>query len=59
MTNLDKLRAVEISGAKLFAHLTIDDAVCLLGNIKCKDCPADCGEWPCSDNLREWLRADA
>ncbi len=60
MTNYENLGAVEISGARLFEHLSLADMKYLLTNIRCKDCPCY-GE--CEDNdckgLIDWLQREA
>ena len=61
MTNYDKLRAVEISGARLFEHLPLIDMAQMLERITCDDCPCRLNKCRqvCSANLADWLEAKA
>ena len=62
MTNFEKLQAVEISGARLFEHLSLADMKYLLTNIECTDCPCygECGKGLCEEILiLDWLQQEA
>ena len=60
MTNYDKLRAVEISGVRLFEHLSLADMKYLLTNIRCIDCPyyGECEDDNCK-GIIDWLKEEA
>ena len=63
MTNFEKIKNVEISGAKPFAGLSRVDLVAALKKNECRDCPAglNCygSKLPCDEQILNWLEAEA
>ena len=62
MTNLDKLRAVEISGATPFAHCDLWGALGIMMSIRCEDCPIESAcenHHRCGEQLMKWLDEEA
>ena len=63
MTNYEKIKDIEISGATPFAGLSRGTLVAALKKNECRDCPAEpnCyeSELPCDELILNWLEAEA
>ena len=62
MTNYEKIKNVEISGAQIFAHKTKSAILEILRDMECEDCPISdiCDDVRmCSDLLLDWLSQEA
>lgn len=63
MTNYEKIKDIEISGAKPFAGLSRITLVEAMKLNECRFCPAGaiCAdrELPCSELILDWLEAEA
>ena len=63
MTNFEKIKNVEISGATPFAGLSRVTLVAALKKNECRDCPAEpyCyeSELSCEELILNWLDAEA
>ena len=62
MTNYEKIKNIEISGARLFEHKRKDEILEILRDMECEDCPVSdvCDDVRmCGDFLLDWLSQEA